>query len=113
MVMKMIYAIVHANDGTNVTKELIANNYSVTSLSTTGGFFKKKNQTLLIGTEAERVPQALALIEKSCGKRKRVHYTAPVMSGTLNSNYATPVPVTVDIGGATIFVVDVERFEKI
>ena len=56
--MKMIYAIVSSDDGTRVTDVLTENHFSVTRLATTGGFLKKGNATLMIGTEAEKVDQA-------------------------------------------------------
>ena len=52
--MKIIYAIVSSDDGTRVTDVLTENHFSVTRLATTGGFLKKGNATLMIGTEAER-----------------------------------------------------------
>lgn len=53
--MKIIYAIVSSDDGTRVTDVLTENHFSVTRLATTGGFLKKGNATLMIGTEAEKV----------------------------------------------------------
>ena len=57
--MKIIYAIVSSDDGTRVTDVLTENHFSVTRLATTGGFLKKGNATLMIGTEAEKVDQAI------------------------------------------------------
>ena len=53
--MKIIYAIVSSDDGTRVTDVLNEHQFSVTRLATTGGFLKKGNVTLMIGTEAEKV----------------------------------------------------------
>lgn len=111
--MKMIYAIVHADDANYVTKELNKEKFSVTTLATTGGFLRKGNSTLLIGTEDNMVDDALKIIEKNCGKRKQVIYNMPCAAGSLPMANCTPIPVTVDVGGATVFVMDVERFEKI
>ena len=113
--MKMIYAIIHSEDRDNVTRELIQNKYTVTTLATTGGLFKKGNTTLLIGTEDEYVDDAIRIIEDKCRERKQVIYNSACATGVLVSPNVMPpiVPVTVDTGGATVFVVDVERFEKI
>lgn len=111
--MKMIYAIVRSEDATLVTMELNRKKFSVTTLSTTGGFLKKGNATLLIGTKDECVDEALEIIREKCGKRQQIVYNMPCTSGTAAAASATPVPVTVDVGGATVFIVDVERFEKI
>ncbi len=108
--MKLIYAIVRNEDGSRVIEELNNNKFSVTKLATTGGFLRSGNTTLLIGTEEEKVDEAIHIIEEQCGERKRIVYTPSPMVGM--SGYAH-FPVTVEVGGATIFVVDVERFEKI
>lgn len=111
--MKMIYAIVHADDAGYLTKELNKQKFSVTTLNTTGGFLRKGNATLFIGTEDERVEEAIQIISKNCGKRKQVIYNMPCAAGSLPMTNCAPIPVTVDVGGATVFVMDVERFEKI
>ena len=50
--MKLIYAIVRYDNEDEVINALTKKHYSVTKLATTGGFLKKGNTTLLIGTEA-------------------------------------------------------------
>ncbi len=111
--MKIIYAIVSAEDGARVTDVLTENHFSVTRLATTGGFLKKGNTTLMIGTEAEKVDEAIHLIKETCGKRQRITCNLPAPNAaSISAGYMT-MPVTVELGGATIFVTDVERFEKI
>lgn len=110
--MKIIYAIVSSDDGTRVTDVLNENGFSVTRLATSGGFLKKGNATLMIGTDDERVDEAIELIHGTCGKRQKVTYDMPSPHmGSMSAGYMT-MPVTVEVGGATIFVTDVERFEK-
>ena len=60
--MKIIYAIVSSDDGNRVTDVLTKHQYSVTRLATTGGFLKKGNATLMVGTDEERVDTAIELI---------------------------------------------------
>lgn len=110
--MKIIYAIVGSDDGNRVTDVLTEHKFSVTRLSTTGGFLKKGNATLMIGTDAERVDEAINLIHDTCGKRQRITCNMPTPNlGSVSAGYMM-MPVTVELGGATIFVTDVERFEK-
>lgn len=110
--MKIIYAIVSSDDGNRVTDVLNENRISVTRLSTTGGFLKKGNETLMIGIADERVDEAIGLIRDTCGKRQKVTCDMPSPAiGSMSASYMT-VPVSVELGGATIFVTDVERFEK-
>lgn len=110
--MKLVYAIVRNDNEDDVISELTKNRFSITRLSTTGGFLKKGNTTLLIGTEDDQVDQVIDIIKKECGKRQKITVNVPYMSGTAMVNYGT-MPMNVEIGGATIFVTDVDRFEKI
>ena len=49
-----------------LSKELSENKISSTKLSSTGGFMKKGNTTMLIGTEKENEKSILDIIEKVC-----------------------------------------------
>lgn len=110
--MKIIYAIVSSDDGNRVTDVLNDHHFSVTKLATTGGFLKKGNATLMIGTDEDRVDEAIALIRETCGKRQNISCNVPAPNiGSVSAGYMV-MPVSVEMGGATIFVTDVERFEK-
>lgn len=109
--MKLIYAIVRNDNEDDVIDSLMKNHFFVTRLATTGGFLKKGNTTLMICTEDEKVDTCIELIKKQCGKRQRITVNMPYVSGTSMVNYST-MPMSVPIGGATIIVVNVERFDK-
>ncbi len=79
MDMKLIVAIVNSEDAPAVLSELTAASYSVTKLSTSGGFLRAGNVTMLIGVEKEKVKDALAIIEEFSSRR-----TQPV---PVNSTY--------------------------
>ena len=110
--MKLIYAIIRYDNEDDVTTSLTKHKFSVTRLSTTGGFLKKGNTTLMIVTEPERVDEAIDIIKKECGQHQKITINMPYVSGSSMVHCAT-MPMSVDVGGATIFVVDVERYEKI
>ena len=110
--MKLIYAIIRYDNEDDVTTSLTKHKFSVTRLSTTGGFLKKGNTTLMIVTEPERVDEAIDIIKKECGHHQKITINMPYVSGSSMVHCAT-MPMSVDVGGATIFVVDVERYEKI
>ena len=110
--MKMIYAIVRNDNEDDVVSQLTQHHYSVTRLSTTGGFLRKGNTTLMIGVEDEKVDEVISLIKQECGQHQKLTVNMPYISGTSMVNYAT-MPMHVEVGGATIFVVNVERYEKI
>ena len=110
--MKMIYAIVRNDNEDDVVTQLTQHHYSVTRLSTTGGFLRKGNTTLMIGADDEKVDEVISLIKQECGQHQKLTVNMPYISGTSMVNYAT-MPMNVEVGGATIFVVNVERYEKI
>ena len=109
--MKMIMAIVSSDDANRVSSHLTKENYSVTKLSTTGGFLKAGNTTLLVGTEDDRVDHALEIIAQHSKKRTQVMPSSAVGMGT-NASVLNSRPVEVLVGGATVFILNVERFEK-
>ena len=107
--MKLIIAIVSNDDANKVQSELTKNGFSITKLATTGGFLLAGNTTFLIGTEDEKVDRVIELISDHSKKRTQmVPSTASYGVGMYTS-----FPVEVTVGGATIFVLDVERFEKL
>lgn len=108
--MKLILAIVHDEDGNKVMATLNSAGFSVTKLATTGGFLRTGNTTLLVGTDEEKVDEVMDIFTKQCHKRKQIT-TTPVATGL--TGMFTPYPVEVEVGGATIFLLNVDRFEKI
>lgn len=111
--MKMILAILHKDDELDTTAELNKENFFVTKLTTTGGFLKSKNTTILIGTEDGDVQKAADIIQKYAGRRQSLRYTAPNLeSGGAGSVANMSVPIQTEVGGCTMFVLDVDRFVK-
>lgn len=108
--MKLVFAIVHDEDGHKVMSELNDNGFSVTKLCSTGGFLRAGNTTLLVGVEKDKVDQIIDIIKSHSKSRKKV-LNAPIAPVGLG-NVFMGNPVEVVVGGATIFVIDVERFEK-
>ncbi|MDP4152395.1 MAG: cyclic-di-AMP receptor [Bacillota bacterium] len=108
--MKLIMAIVNNDDSSAVQKHLTKEGIQVTKLATTGGFLMSGNTTFIIGIEEDKVDKALEIIEKYSKQRKQVMPTAVTGNGL---GMYTSFPVEVTVGGATVFVLDVERFEKL
>ena len=108
--MKLIIAIVQDEDASRLISTLMNEGYSVTKLATTGGFLRAGNTTLLLGGEDDRVKGALDVIEKVCKSRKQIATSPSPVAGT--SGVYAPYPIEVFVGGATVFVLDVEQFVK-
>ena len=58
--MKLVLAIINNDDSAVAANALTAGGFSVTKLSTTGGFLQVGNTTLLIGTEDDRVTSVMS-----------------------------------------------------
>lgn len=107
--MKLITAIVNKEDSKAVCSELVRNKFYVTRLATTGGFLMAGNMTLLIGTEDERVDTCIECISKCCIQRTEIVPGA----ASIGLGMESAMPIEVTVGGATVFVTNVERFEKL
>ena len=105
--MKLILAIVNNDDSAVVSATLTKEKFSVTKLSTTGGFLMIGNTTLLIGAEDDRVARAKEIIHEHSRTRSKVAMTTDsrgLQNGSLEEE--------VTVGGATVFVLDVESMDK-
>ncbi|MEG2931461.1 MAG: cyclic-di-AMP receptor [Ruthenibacterium sp.] len=107
--MKMITAIVNKEDSNAVCHVLTKDGFSVTRLPTTGGFLMAGNMTLLIGTEDEKVDRCIELIASQSKQRTEIVPS----TASYGIGVTTAYPLEVTVGGATIFVTNVERFEKV
>ena len=106
--MKLIMAIVNNDDSTEVLKTLTKEGYQVTKLASTGGFLMAGNTTFILGAEENKIDGILEIIEKCSHKRSQVIPVSAAFSSGMYSSY----PVEVSVGGATVFVLNIERFEK-
>ncbi|AOY75474.1 cyclic-di-AMP receptor [Clostridium formicaceticum] len=109
--MKLIIAIVHDEDAARLMEELTNNNFRMTKLATTGGFLRAGNTTLLVGTEDEDVDKVISIIKDNCEARKEIVSSPAPVSGT--AGIFIPYSIEVMVGGATVFVVDVEKYVKL
>ncbi|WP_353095580.1 cyclic-di-AMP receptor [Tissierella praeacuta] len=94
--MKLIIAIIQDEYITKVIRTLMENKIRTTKLSSTGGFLKSGNTTLFIGVEDNAVDNVVELIRKECASKK-------VKSGNDE----------ITVGGANLFVMDIDKYMKI
>ncbi|GAC1319462.1 MAG: cyclic-di-AMP receptor [Chloroflexota bacterium] len=108
--MKLVVAIVHADDASDLTKALLQAGYGVTHLKSAGGFLRRQNATVLAGVPDGDVDRVVEIVRARCHSRtEQVRPLPPVVEP---GEVYMPYPMEVEVGGATVFVVDVERFEK-
>lgn len=111
MTNKMIVAIVNDDDRTRLTKALVREGYSATRLSSTGSFLRAGNTTLLLGVKEQDVQKVMDILEEQCKSRHEVVPELWLAESGLEPNY--PGALSVTVGGATAFVLDVEQFKKL
>lgn len=109
--MKLVMAIIHDEDAYHVMDLLSEEGYSVTKLASTGGFLRSGNTTLIAGVENDKVDHITEIIEKTCKSRKQM--TTANATPLSNKEGFIPYPIEVTLGGATVFVLDIESFKKV
>lgn len=109
--MKLAVAVVHNRDKGKVTEELIRAGFKFTVIASTGGFLREGNTTLLIGVEPDERDTLLELIAKNCMAREQVLNVLPVEAAPA-AGAILASPVKVPVGGAVVFLLDVEQFER-
>ena len=109
--MKLVIVIVQDKDAVHLLDGLLAKGLRATKLATTGGFLREGNTTLMIGVEDDRLEEVMQVVRGTCRAREQLVTPLAPLSGSAESY--VPFPVEVLVGGATMFVLTVERFEKI
>ncbi len=109
--MKLVIAIVQDEDTDALTQALIGGGHRFTKVSTTGSFLRTGNTSLLIGVEDAAVASVLGVLRRTCRRRTQiaVPYSPALEPGLLYM----PENFEVEVGGAVVFVADVERFERL
>lgn len=108
--MKLIFAIVQDKDGNILSNAFIEKGIRATKLSTTGGFLKAGNTTFIVGVEEERVEEVMEIIKENCSAREQ--YMLPPTSFDVTMESTFPYPIEVEVGGATVFVMPIDRHER-
>lgn len=109
--MKLVVAIVQDEDADNLVEALVADRFRMTRIGSTGSLLRTGNTSLLLGVNDDQVPIVFSIIEQNCRRRTQVvvPYSPALEPGLmyLNETYE------VEVGGAVVFVFNVERFERL
>jgi uncharacterized protein YaaQ len=108
--MKMILAVVQDIDADAATQVITDGGYRITRIASTGGFFRQGNTTLLCAVEDNQVEGVVKLLRETCKERTR---PMPVTLDPGEAVLSAGAYTEVKIGGATVLVFQVERFENI
>lgn len=109
--MKLVVAVIQDQDVNKLLARLSEEGYGATKLASTGGFLRQGNTTLLIGVDQDRVDRLVETIKETCRSRKQLVTPMAAVGRSINSYL--PNPIEVSVGGATVFVLDVEGFAKV
>lgn len=109
--MKLVVAIVHNEDAGALVDALLERDHRATRLQSSGGFLKQSNASVIVGVDDARVDEVLGIIRENCTSRTQVvNPMPPIMEP---GEFFMPYPLEVEVGGATVFVLPVERFERL
>ena len=109
--VKLVVAIVHNEDAGALVSALLDKEFRATRLQSSGGFLKQSNATIILGVEDDAVDAVLGIVRDTCTARTQVvNPMPPIMEP---GEFFMPYPLEVEVGGATVFVMPVERFERL
>ena len=108
--MKLVVCVVHSRDRGRVSDELVRGGFKSTIIGTTGGFLREGNTTFLIGIADNEWQKLRDLVAANCSTREQVVNVASFEAGPQGA--FVPNPVKVPVGGAVMFVLDVEQFVR-
>jgi uncharacterized protein YaaQ len=109
--MKLIFAVVQGKDAEGLREGLLRGGYRTTQINSSGGFLRESNATFLIGVDDDVVQDVLRIVKQNC--YTRTQYVNPLLPIMEPGEFYMPNPVEVQVGGATIFICNVQRFEHI
>jgi len=109
--MKMVIAIVQDKDVAKLLECVTREGLRATRLASSGGFLRSGNTTLLFGVEEDRLEGLLSTIRETCHQRGEMLTQVQPIMGPVDAY--VPFPIEVPVGGATVFVLDVEQFIKV
>lgn len=107
---KLLLIITADSDAERVIRRLAERGFPATKIASTGGFLRKGNATILSGVDAEQVDGVLAMVREETHARKE--YVPLQALPFLGEGAYLPEQLQVRVGGAIIFVLSVERFER-
>jgi uncharacterized protein YaaQ len=108
--LKLVVIIASDSDADRLMKKLVEQGYPATKISSTSGFLRKGNATILSGVDANEVDSIVAMVRLECAARSE--YVPVQTLPFFGEGSVLQEPIEVRVGGAIVFVLDVERFEK-
>ena len=107
MQTKLAVAIVQIDDVHDLMQVLVERGFGATRIDAAGGFLRKENALVLVATDDEGYALFQQVVRQTC--RTRTATWVPAIDDGTVGLYADPVDV--EVGGAVVFVLPIERVE--
>lgn len=104
---RLVLAIVQSEDSRPLVERLVEGKFGATRIDTAGGFLRRENALVMVATDERELPRLFAILRQSC-QRRVVPWFPPAMDGMFPQ---IGQPIDVEVGGAVVFVLPVERVE--
>ncbi|PLS83352.1 MAG: hypothetical protein CYG59_01485 [Chloroflexi bacterium] len=104
--MKLMIVVIQRQDENVLTKALVSQHIGITRVSSRGGFLREGNVTLFIVVPDHHVDDVMQTIRKHCYTRTK--FVAPLPPVAESGEFYPSTPIEVQVGGATVFVVNAE-----
>ncbi len=109
--MKMVVCITNNRDKPSLHQALLENGYECTIIPSIGGFLQKSNSIFIIGIAEEKLQGLIAIIQEQCTSREELVSPSPAQGGSMEMLMQSPMKV--NVGGAILFVLNVDQTLKI
>lgn len=111
--MKLVIIVTHEDSALDVQEALIKKKYSLTQIESTGGFLNKKNTTFFTAVKEKNVDEVVEVVKKNA-KTQEETIAAPLFSGMdVEGMLSSSATATVTVGGATIFILPLDKIIKV
>ena len=107
---RLLVMIVSDSDADRLMRQLVEKGYPATKVGSTGGFLRRGNATIFSGIEADAVDAVIEVVKEEC--RARTEYVPVQTLPFFGEGAYVAEQLQVRVGGAIVFVLPVERFEK-
>jgi uncharacterized protein YaaQ len=100
--MKMIMAIIPRDEAERVLQALVAANHTATYMETRGGMLRQAQMSLFIAVQDDALEKVTGIIQGAC-------FSDIVVESADDEADSEPMPIRPRLGGAVIFVWDIDR----
>ncbi len=104
---QLVLVVVQDNDAGDYTTALNEDGFAHTRILSAGGFLRATNALFLVGVSSDRLADLRTLTSTTCTTRNEL-VTVPWV-GELDLS----MPVEVEVGGASMFVLPLDRAERL